>query len=161
MKQDPGQGPQPAEGSEPARVSPSPGDRNPAPCTSRWTLLSNHAHVLVCLAVDPDARLREMAQRIGITQRSVQNVLQDLEREGLVHRERQGRRNHYRLQLDQPLRHPLEAHRTVGELVEMLVPDGSAPGREPDGFDAGDRAHRNRALDREASPADEPPAKER
>lgn len=97
----------------------------PAP---RWSLLSNHAHVLVCLALDPDIRLRVAAERIGITQRSVQNILHDLEVEGLVTRERQGRRNHYRLNLDQPLRHPLEAHRTVGELVAMLVGDRRVEG---------------------------------
>lgn len=94
----------------------------------RWSLLSNHAHVLVCLALDPDMLLRVAAERIGITQRSVQNILHDLEGEGLVTRERQGRRNHYRLNLNQPLRHPLESHRTVGELVAMLVADRQAKG---------------------------------
>ncbi|MHC4892936.1 MAG: helix-turn-helix transcriptional regulator [Planctomycetota bacterium] len=106
----------------------APQQRQTAPAP-RWSLLSNHAHVLVCLALDPDIRLRVAAEHIGITQRSVQNILHDLEVEGLVTRERQGRRNHYSLNLDQPLRHPLEAHRTVGELVEMLVAD-----REPEGL---------------------------
>lgn len=105
--------------------APQRGHSAPAP---RWSLLSNHAHVLVCLALDPDIRLRVAAEHIGITQRSVQNILHDLEVEGLVTRERQGRRNHYSLNLDQPLRHPLEAHRTVGELVEMLVADRRGDG---------------------------------
>ena len=125
MKRDPQtDGPSGVNGSEPGpESSPEAAESAtkaavPAP---RWSLLSNHAHVLVCLAMDPDIRLRVAAERIGITQRSVQNILHDLEGEGLVTRERQGRRNHYSLNLDQPLRHPLEAHRTVGELVEMLV----------------------------------------
>lgn len=105
----------------------------------RWSLLSNHAHVLVCLAMDPDVRLRVAAERIGITQRSVQNILHDLEVEGLVTRERQGRRNHYSLNLDQPLRHPLEAHRTVGELVEMLVAEhGRSEGASAPRLDGAD-----------------------
>ena len=98
--------------------------RGRAQAIPRWSLLSNHAHVLVCLAIDPDIRVRVAAERIGITPRSVQNILYDLQAEGLVTRERNGRRNHYGLNLDQPLRHPLEAHRTVGDLVEMLVSGG-------------------------------------
>jgi len=84
-----------------------------------WTFLSNHAHVLLALATDPDPLLREIADRVGITERAVQNILADLEEEGLVKRERVGRRNHYLLDLDQPLRHPLEAHRSVRQLVEF------------------------------------------
>ena len=92
--------------------------------TSRpWTFLSNHAHVLICMASEPDLRLREVAQRVGITERAVQMILVDLEGEGLVVRERRGRRNHYVLHLDQPLRHPIEAHRTVGELVQLILDD--------------------------------------
>lgn len=85
-----------------------------------WTFLTNHAHVLVCLARDPDLRQRDLSELIGITERATQVILRDLEASGYVARERVGRRNHYRLALDQPLRHPLEAAHTVGELIELL-----------------------------------------
>lgn len=91
-----------------------------------WTFLSNHAHVLICLAAHPDMLLREVAARVGITERAVQMILSDLESEGLLSRQRIGRRNHYQLRLDQPLRHPLEAHRTVRELIELVTGEGDA-----------------------------------
>mgnify|MGYP005722437449 CR=1 FL=1 len=87
----------------------------------RWTFLSNHAHVLICLAQDPYIRLREVADLIGITERAVQKILSDLEAEGLVERYKEGRRNSYELHLDQPLRHPVEKHRNVGDLVNLIV----------------------------------------
>lgn len=89
--------------------------------THRWTFLSNHAHVLICLAQDPDIRMRDVANLIGITERAVMKIVSDLEDEGLVRRFREGRRNSYELSLDQPLRHPIEAHRTVGELVQLIL----------------------------------------
>jgi len=85
-----------------------------------WTFLSNHAHVLVCLRRDPRARVRDVAEAVGITERAVLLILADLEAEGLVERVREGRRNRYVLHLDAPLRHPLEAHRTVRELLGLL-----------------------------------------
>ena len=87
----------------------------------RWTFLSNHAHVLICLAQDPDIRLRDVAAHIGITECAVQNILTDLESEGLVERHREGRRNTYALHLDKPLRHPIEGHRKVGDLVRLIL----------------------------------------
>ena len=86
-----------------------------------WTFLSNHGHVLVCLARDPDARLRDVAQSVGITERAVQKIVSDLEDAGVVQRVRDGRRNRYRLFLERPLRHPLEAHRNVGSLLGMVL----------------------------------------
>lgn len=86
-----------------------------------WTFLSNHAHVLVCLATDPDARLRDVAVKVGITERAVLKIVSDLEHGGVIARARDGRRNHYRLFLDRPLRHPLESHRTVAALVSMVL----------------------------------------
>ena len=86
-----------------------------------WTFFSNHGHVLVCLAQDADARLRDVAQSVGITERAVQKIVADLEAAGVVARERRGRRNHYRLHTDRPLRHPIEAHRTVGALLATLL----------------------------------------
>jgi len=87
----------------------------------QWTFLSNHAHVLVCLATDPDVRLRDVAAEVGITERAVQGIVSDLESAGVIVRERQGRRNSYRLILDAPLRHPLEAHRSVRALLSMVL----------------------------------------
>jgi DNA-binding Lrp family transcriptional regulator len=86
-----------------------------------WTFLSNHAHVLVCLALDPDARLRDVAASVGITERAVQKIVTDLEQAGIIVRERTGRRNSYRLHLEVPLRHPLEAHKTVGVLLSLVL----------------------------------------
>jgi hypothetical protein len=93
---------------------------SPAPLR-QWTFLSNHAHVLVCLAQDPNARLRDVAAQVGITERAVQKIVGDLEQAEVLLRERSGRRNHYRLNLQMPLRHPLEAHRTIGSLLGMVL----------------------------------------
>jgi DNA-binding transcriptional ArsR family regulator len=100
-------------------TSPEPPDLR-LPDERRWTFLSNHAHVLVCLALNPSARVRDLAEAIGITERGVQRILSELEQEGLLTRQRSGRRNVYRLTLDHPLRHPLESHRTVAELVQLF-----------------------------------------
>ena len=86
-----------------------------------WTFLSNHAHVLVCLAQDPDARLRDVALNVGITERAVRNLVSDLEQAGVIVRERAGRRNSYRLNLEVPLRHRLESHKTVGTLLSLVL----------------------------------------
>jgi DNA-binding Lrp family transcriptional regulator len=94
----------------------------------QWTFLSNHAHVLVCLAADPDSRLRDVAARVGITERAVQKIVGDLEDAGVIERVRSGRRNSYRLHLAVPLRHPLEAHRTVGALLSAVAPPVSRAG---------------------------------
>jgi DNA-binding Lrp family transcriptional regulator len=89
-----------------------------------WTFLSNHAHVLVCLARDPDTRLRDVAAEVGITERAVQGIVRDLEAAGVIARERLGRRNTYRVRLDVPLRHPLEAHCSVRALLSMVLDPG-------------------------------------
>lgn len=91
-----------------------------------WTLLSNHAHVLLCLAKNPAARLRDIAAAVGITERGVFRVLSELEEGGVVTRSRQGRRNRYELDLSAHLRHPLEADCTVGELLELLLKPAEA-----------------------------------
>ena len=93
---------------------------------SLWTFLTNHAHVLIALAAEPDARLRDVAERVGITERAVQLIVGDLERAGLLTRTREGRRNHYALHPDVPLRHPVEAHVHVAELLRLIVPDAPA-----------------------------------
>ncbi|HSN84865.1 MAG TPA: MarR family transcriptional regulator [Polyangiales bacterium] len=86
-----------------------------------WTFLSNHAHVLVCLARDPDVRLREIADRVGITERGVFRVITELEQGGVITRIKEGRRNHYRINVSAPLRHHLESARTVGGLLNLLL----------------------------------------
>ena len=86
-----------------------------------WTFLSNHAHVLVCLALDPNSRLRDVALSVGMTERAVQKIVDDLEEGGVISRQRTGRRNAYRLNVSAPLRHPLEAHRTAGSLLSMVL----------------------------------------
>lgn len=91
------------------------------PGEHRWTFLSNHAHVLICIARDPDIRMRDVADQIGITERAVMKLVADLEEEGLIRRYREGRRNTYELDLNKPLRHPIENHRTVAELIDLIL----------------------------------------
>lgn len=88
-----------------------------------WTFLTNHAHVLLCIARDPGIRLRDVAEKVGITERAAQAIVSELETEGYLVRVRVGRRNRYRLKTHRPLRHPLENAHKVGELVDMLLPD--------------------------------------
>ena len=106
------------------RLSPGRGRSRAAaaePAARHWTFLSNHGHVLVCLARDPEARLRDVALSVGITERAVQKIVSDLEEAGVVERLRDGRRNRYRLHPERPLRHPIESHRTVGALLAMVL----------------------------------------
>lgn len=86
-----------------------------------WTFFTNHAHALFCLAADPDLRIRDLALRVGITERAAQRIVAELADAGVVEIERVGRRNRYRVNLSQPLRHPVEAGHTVGELVAVLA----------------------------------------
>lgn len=88
-----------------------------------WTLLSNHGHVLVCLALDPDVRMRDVATRVGITERAVQQIVRDLTEAGLVRIEKTGRRNHYAVDTGATFRHPLEAHVSISRFTD-LVRDG-------------------------------------
>ena len=87
---------------------------------THWTFLSNHAHVLLCIFRNPDTRLRDIAGDVGITERAVQRIVVELEHAGVLEREKRGRRNHYLLHGDVPLRHPLEDHRTVDDLLRLL-----------------------------------------
>lgn len=88
---------------------------------SRWDFLTNHAHVLVCVARDPGIRLREIATAVGITERGAHRIVSELVDEGYVVRERQGRRNRYQVKTKLPLRHPLAEEREVGDLLEVLI----------------------------------------
>ena len=86
-----------------------------------WTFLTNHAHVLICIAEQPDIRIRDIAVRVGITERAAQRIVADLAEAGYVVRKRVGRRNEYEVNKDVPLRHPQQAHRSVGEIVKALT----------------------------------------
>jgi predicted ArsR family transcriptional regulator len=89
--------------------------------TPSWTFLTNHGHVLVCIARDPDVRLRDVATQVGVTERAVQSIVRDLEEGGYLERTRVGRRNHYRLDPGRPLRHPVERDHRIAELLAALT----------------------------------------
>lgn len=91
--------------------------------SSGWTFLTNHAHVLTVLHSDPEKVLREVAIEVGITERAVQRIIQDLEEGGFIERERVGRQNRYRILKGQTLRHPIEAHRKIGDLLKLITGD--------------------------------------
>ena len=95
--------------------------QGPPKSDSRWDFLTNHAHVLVCVARDPGVRLRDIAGAVGITERAAHRILSELVDEGYVVRERQGRRNRYQVKTELPLRHPLAQEREVGDLLEVLI----------------------------------------
>jgi predicted ArsR family transcriptional regulator len=85
-----------------------------------WTFLTNHAHVLLCVARDPGVRLREVADTVGITERAAQKIVADLVQAGYLQRERDGRRNHYQLNRDMPLRHPMDREHQIGEILRVF-----------------------------------------
>ena len=89
--------------------------------SGRWTFLSNHAHVLILISRDPDILLREIAGQVGITERAVQRIVSDLESGQYIERQRVGRRNRYHVHPELPLRHPLEAHRRIGALIDLVI----------------------------------------
>ena len=86
-----------------------------------WTFLSNYAHVLVCLAENPEARLRDVAERVGITERSTQRLITHLDEAGILTRVKHGRRNSYFINTHAHLRHPIEESCTVGELLKLVL----------------------------------------
>jgi len=86
-----------------------------------WDFLTNHAHVLTCVAHDPGIRLRDIAAAVGITERAAHRIVSELVEEGYVLREREGRRNRYQVVPELPLRHPLVSEREVGDLLEVLL----------------------------------------
>ncbi len=88
-----------------------------------WTFLTNYTHVLLVIAEEPDIRLRDVAERVGITERGAQRIVRELANEGYLQTERVGRRNRYAVMGDHPLRHPMEQHHSVGELIELLRSD--------------------------------------
>jgi DNA-binding MarR family transcriptional regulator len=87
-----------------------------------WTFLTNHAHVLLCIASDPAVRLRDVAAAVGITERAAQRIVTELVDDGYLERNRVGRRNTYRVNLTRPLRAPFDTGRRVEELLAALSP---------------------------------------
>jgi predicted ArsR family transcriptional regulator len=87
-----------------------------------WTFLTNHAHVLLCIATDSGARLRDVAQTVGITERAAQRIVTELVDDGYLERRRVGRRNTYRVNPGRPLRAPFHDDRRVEELIAALSP---------------------------------------
>jgi DNA-binding MarR family transcriptional regulator len=85
-----------------------------------WSFLSNHAQVLLCIARDPGSRLREIAERVGITERAVHRIVGELAAAGYIDRERRGRRNHYTIAEHLPLPDPLASDQRVGDLLRLL-----------------------------------------
>ncbi|GAA3267103.1 helix-turn-helix domain-containing protein [Streptomyces lavendulae subsp. grasserius] len=92
-----------------------------APPRGSWTFLTSHARVLLALAKDPEARLREVASTCVLTERSVQSIVADLEKEGYLTRVREGRRNHYRITPGAKFRHPAEADRDIAGLLALFT----------------------------------------
>ncbi|MEM1099118.1 MAG: winged helix-turn-helix domain-containing protein [Planctomycetota bacterium] len=114
----------------PAKSSATP-DAGKPPAASAvkapWTFLTNHSHVLICLWRRPDARLRDVAEMVGITERAVQAIVADLEDADVLTRTKRGRRNHYTLHEDAPLRHPVESAHRIGELLNLVGRDEPPP----------------------------------
>jgi predicted DNA-binding transcriptional regulator len=101
---------------------------------AEYKFLTNHALVLLCVAHDPGIRLRDIAQTVGITERSAHRIVSDLVKDGYIARERVGRRNVYKVEPELPLDHPLAQdteQRRIGDLLEVLLGDRSAPARRP------------------------------
>jgi len=88
-----------------------------------WTFLTNHAHVLLAITAEPDLRLRDLAERIGITERAAQRIVTELKDAGYLDARRVGRRNEYKVNRNRPMRHPAERRHKVGQLLKVLAHD--------------------------------------
>lgn len=91
-----------------------------SPESNRWHFLTNHSQVLLCIEHNPDARLRDIADLVGVTERAAQRIVKDLVDTGYVTRERVGRRNRYVVDPHAPMRHPAQSEFEVGELLRLL-----------------------------------------
>ena len=86
-----------------------------------WTFLSNHTHVLICIAQQPDVRLSDVAQKVGVSERAVHRIVHELIDEGYLSVTKEGRCNVYEIDLEQPLRHPLESHHHIRSVVSPFL----------------------------------------
>lgn len=89
---------------------------------AEWTFLTNHAHVLLCISEEPNIRLRDLANRIEISERAVKRIVADLEMGGYISREKNGRRNHYEVYVQAPMRGPVSRSMEIGALLSAMLP---------------------------------------
>ena len=101
-------------------------DPDTAGAVRGWTFLTNHAHVLLAIARDPTARLRDVAEVVGVTERAAHAIVADLETAGYLRRTRVGRRNHYTVNPAGHFRHPAEADRRIGDFLALFDVDTEA-----------------------------------
>ncbi|MGJ8672220.1 helix-turn-helix transcriptional regulator [Rubritalea sp.] len=92
----------------------------PSEAPRNWTFLTNHSHILLCLSQDPSLRIRDLAEHVGITERAVQRILAEMVDAGALIKQREGRRNNYTVNLNFHLRHPLESHVKICDLLAPL-----------------------------------------
>jgi DNA-binding IclR family transcriptional regulator len=90
-----------------------------------WTFLTNHAHVLICIAQDPSSRVRDLAARVGITERATHRIIAELREAGYLTNDRDGRRNRYTVNGDLPMRHSVEGHCAVLDLLDTVLHPGT------------------------------------
>lgn len=90
-----------------------------------WSFLTNHGRVLLCLARDPEVRLRDIAEEVGVTERTAYGIVSDLAEAGYVLKDKDGRRNRYEIQGHLPLREAVTRERTIGEVLGLLL--GATP----------------------------------
>ena len=102
-------------------------EKSATPPGRRWDFLTSHAHVLLVISSDSGIRLRDIAAAVGITERGAHKIVNELVEEGYVLREREGRRNRYKVKAELPLRHPLVEERAVGDLLAVLQRSEGAP----------------------------------
>jgi len=103
----------------------------PIPLRPTWTFLTNHGHVLLAVAADPDARVNDIAAKVGITPRATLQILKDLDDGGYVHRSRDGRRTRYAIEPHQHFRHPATATREIDGLIGLFADPAPATAAEP------------------------------
>ena len=94
---------------------------------ANWSFLTSHARVLMCIAHDPGARLRDIAAGLGITERSAYSIVAELAEAGYVVKQKDGRRNRYQIQAHLPLPEPASRERTVGEILALLAGTDATP----------------------------------
>lgn len=117
-----------------------------------WRFLSNHGYTLLCIARDPNMRMRDIADSVGITERAAHRIVSELVEGGYVNRARQGNRNHYEVQPDVPMRHPLVQEHSIGEILAVLAnrPEGDSRTARADGLSERRRGER-RAIQGQAT----------
>jgi predicted ArsR family transcriptional regulator len=94
-----------------------------------WTFLTNHSQVLLCIARNQRMTAKEISEVVGITERAVQRLIRDLEESDYIMRVRVGRQNRYVINTEQPMRHPAQGGRPIGELLALLAPLAEAGSR--------------------------------